>query len=126
MYDNLWCPYCSKYKCETLCHEIISKYLGQPSKMRQPEFLKTPEFLAGLKLDIFYTEYGFAVEVQREQHEKYVEFFHKGDPKSFIKQQAWDQFKKNCVKKLDCLKIRLVLRRPLYSYSRTPLRIGSH
>ncbi|RIA92071.1 hypothetical protein C1645_821232 [Glomus cerebriforme] len=38
-----------------------------------------------LQLDIFYLEYVFAIEVQ-EQHEKYIEFFHKDD---FIKQQSF-------------------------------------
>ncbi|RHZ74995.1 hypothetical protein Glove_218g33 [Diversispora epigaea] len=28
-----WCPYCSKYARENLCREIISKYLGPPSKI---------------------------------------------------------------------------------------------
>ncbi|RHZ89758.1 hypothetical protein Glove_11g77 [Diversispora epigaea] len=36
-----WCPYCSKYKRENLCREIVSKYLGPPSKIRQPDFLET-------------------------------------------------------------------------------------
>ena len=31
---------------------------------------------------------------QSKQHEKYIEFFHKGDPNNFIKQQARDQLKK--------------------------------
>ncbi|CAG8821764.1 6034_t:CDS:1, partial [Gigaspora margarita] len=52
----------------------------------------------GLELDIFYPEYGFAIEVQGKQHEKYNEFFHKGDPNNFIKQQAQDQFKKKLSK----------------------------
>ena len=32
--------------------------------------------------------------MQGEQHEKYIEFFHRGDPNNFIKQQARDQLKK--------------------------------
>ena len=48
----------------------------------------------GLELDIFYPQYGFAIEVQGVQHEKYIEFFHNGDPNNFIKQQARDQLKK--------------------------------
>ncbi|POG71034.1 hypothetical protein GLOIN_2v1775267 [Rhizophagus irregularis DAOM 181602=DAOM 197198] len=49
-----------------------------------------------LQLDIFYPEYGFAIEMQGEQHEK-LEFFHRGDPNNFIKQQAGDQLKKDCL-----------------------------
>ncbi|CAG8633475.1 7117_t:CDS:1, partial [Paraglomus occultum] len=45
-------------------------------------------------LDIFYPQYGFAIEVQGIQHEKYHEFFHGGDPNNFIKQQTRDQLKK--------------------------------
>ena len=48
----------------------------------------------GLEIDIFYPQYDFAIEVQGIQHEKYHEFFHKGDPNNFIKQQARDQLKK--------------------------------
>ncbi|KAF0429260.1 hypothetical protein F8M41_005727 [Gigaspora margarita] len=38
--DNTWCPYCSKYKHERLCQEIVSKYLGPPFEIRRPDFLK--------------------------------------------------------------------------------------
>ncbi|RHZ69859.1 hypothetical protein Glove_277g19 [Diversispora epigaea] len=93
--QNAWCPYCSKYKRENLCREIVSKYLGPPSKIRQPEFLKTPEHPSGLYLDIYYPEYGFAIEVQGEQHKYYIEFFHRGNPNNFIKQQERDQHKKD-------------------------------
>ncbi|RHZ45875.1 hypothetical protein Glove_645g34 [Diversispora epigaea] len=88
------CLYCSKYKREELCREIVSKYHGPSSENRWPNFLKTPEHKLGLQLDIPYYDYGFAIEVQGQQHEKYHEFFHKGDPDNFIKQQARDQLKK--------------------------------
>ncbi|RHZ50107.1 hypothetical protein Glove_505g61 [Diversispora epigaea] len=81
--QNSWCPFCL-HKHENLCREIISKYFGPPSKIRRPEFLKTPEHPVGLELDIPYYDYGFAIEVQGEQHEKYNKFFHKGDPNNFI------------------------------------------
>ncbi|RHZ82172.1 hypothetical protein Glove_113g65 [Diversispora epigaea] len=93
--NGTWCPYCSnKYMRENLCRKIVSKYLGLPSENNRPDFLKTPEHPVGLELDIPYYGYGFAIEVQGEQHEKYNEFFYKGDPNNFIKQQARDQLKK--------------------------------
>ncbi|RHZ88569.1 hypothetical protein Glove_22g83 [Diversispora epigaea] len=92
--DNTWCPYCSKYKHERLCREIMSKYLGPPSKIRRPDFLKTLDHPTGLELDIYYPQYGFATEVQGEQHEGYIEFFNNGDPNNFTKQQERDQLKK--------------------------------
>ncbi|CAG8514693.1 8815_t:CDS:2 [Scutellospora calospora] len=92
--DNTWYPYCSKYKRESLCREIMSKYLRPPSKIRQPDFLKTLDHLTGLELDIYYLQYGFATEVQGEQHERYIEFFYNGDPNNFTKQQEQDQLKK--------------------------------
>ncbi|KAF0553528.1 hypothetical protein F8M41_020256 [Gigaspora margarita] len=55
--------------------------------IRQPEFLKTPEHPN-------YPEYGFAIEVQGEQHDHCIEFFHRRDSNNFIKQQARDQLKK--------------------------------
>ncbi|CAI2170857.1 13627_t:CDS:2 [Funneliformis geosporum] len=39
-------------------------------------------------------KYSFAIEVQGVQHEKYIKFFHNGDPNTFIKQQAQDQLKR--------------------------------
>ncbi|CAB5380354.1 unnamed protein product [Rhizophagus irregularis] len=110
--QGCWCPYCAGhmqltledakqialsrhgFKREQLCREIVAKYLGLPSENRRPDFLKIPEHPKGLELDIPYYEYGFAIEVQGEQHEKYIEFFHRGDPNNFIKQQAQDQLKK--------------------------------
>ncbi|RHZ85464.1 hypothetical protein Glove_65g101 [Diversispora epigaea] len=43
--------------------------------------------------NIYYPEYGFAIEVQG-QHEKYIKFFHSGDHNNLIKQQERDQLKK--------------------------------
>ena len=51
--QGTWCPFCPKYKREKLCREILTKYLGYPSLIRRPEFLKTQ--------DIFYPQYGFAI-----------------------------------------------------------------
>ncbi|CAI2174019.1 5957_t:CDS:2 [Funneliformis geosporum] len=56
-------------------------YLGLPSENRRQDFLKIPEHSKGLELDIYYPEYGFAIEVQ------YLVFFHRGDPNHVIKQQ---------------------------------------
>ncbi|CAG8623370.1 10608_t:CDS:1 [Paraglomus occultum] len=93
MHCNSWCPYC-KHKHENLCREIVAKYLGPPSENRWPDFLKTPEHPTGLQLDIPYYHYGFAIEVQGIQHEQYIQFFHRGDQKNFIKQQEHDQLKR--------------------------------
>ncbi|CAG8636071.1 6231_t:CDS:2 [Paraglomus occultum] len=87
-----WCPMC-RFKRGNLCRKIVSKYLGPSSKNRQPDFLKNPKHPTGLQLDIPYYHYGFAIEVQGPQHEKYIEFFHNRDPKNFIKQQERDQLK---------------------------------
>ncbi|CAI2176067.1 16110_t:CDS:2 [Funneliformis geosporum] len=95
------------YKRERLCQEIMSKYLGPPSKIRRPDFLKTLDHPTGLELDIYYPQYGFATEVQGEQHEKYIEFFHRGDPNNFIKQQARDQLKKELCEE-NCIALRYV------------------
>ncbi|RIB08326.1 hypothetical protein C2G38_2111423 [Gigaspora rosea] len=39
-YHNSWYPFCRYYQRENLCREIISKYLGPPSKIHRPNFLK--------------------------------------------------------------------------------------
>jgi hypothetical protein len=83
-----------------LCYEIITKYLGSPSsKNRRPDFLKTSKHPSGLELDIYYPQYGLAIELQRRQHEKYIKFFHNSDPNNFIKTR--DQLKKE---QPDCTK----------------------
>ncbi|RGB42492.1 hypothetical protein C1646_750996 [Rhizophagus diaphanus] len=92
--ENTWCPYCDRFKHENLCRKVITKYLGPPSANRWPDFLKTSEHPRGLELDIPYYYYSFAIEVQGIQHEKYHEFFHRGDPMEFTKQQERDQLKK--------------------------------
>ena len=99
-----WCPFCSKYKREKLCHDILTKYLSPPSLIHKPNFLKTPDCPTGLELDIYYPEYGFAIEVQGVQHEKYIKFFHNGDPNNFIKHQL----KKELCEE-NCISLRLVL-----------------
>jgi hypothetical protein len=55
--------------------------------------LKIPEHPQGLELDIYYPQYGFAIEVQGKQHEQHIKYFHK-DPEEFKKQLMRDQLKK--------------------------------
>ena len=55
-----WCPFC-RNKCEKFCREIVTKCLGSPSNIRRPDFLKTYDHL---ELDIYYPEFGLAIEVQ--------------------------------------------------------------
>ncbi|CAG8805321.1 18608_t:CDS:2, partial [Racocetra fulgida] len=50
------------------------------------------------EFDIPYYDLGFAIEVQEEQYNKYIKFFHKGDPNIFAKQQERDQLKKKLCK----------------------------
>ncbi|CAB5217271.1 unnamed protein product [Rhizophagus irregularis] len=68
-YQRSWCPFCQN-KHENICREIVTNYLGPPSENCWPDFLKTPKYSRGLQLDIFYPKYGFAIEVQEEQHGK--------------------------------------------------------
>ncbi|CAH1769218.1 2243_t:CDS:1 [Entrophospora sp. SA101] len=91
--QNSWCPFCCKYKREKICHGIVSKYLGPPSSIRRPDFLKTLEHPTGLELDIYYPEFGFAIEVQGKQHKHYIRHFHR-TPEGFNKMLARDQLKK--------------------------------
>ncbi|CAG8776981.1 19721_t:CDS:2, partial [Racocetra persica] len=87
--QHTWYPFCSK-KHKDLCRKIITKYLGSPSPIRKPDFLKTPEYPTGLELDISYYDYGFVIEVQGIQHEHQIKFFHPNF-EDFEKQQTWDQ-----------------------------------
>ncbi|CAI2196023.1 19910_t:CDS:2, partial [Funneliformis geosporum] len=47
------------------------------SNIRQPDFLKTPKHSSGLHLDIYYPQYGLAIEVQGKQHKHYIEHYHR-------------------------------------------------
>ncbi|CAJ0834771.1 2928_t:CDS:2 [Entrophospora sp. SA101] len=77
---NGWCPFCrNKYE------DLISIWV---------------------KLDIYYPEYGLAIEVQREQHERYVEFFHR-DQNGFNKQLYRDQLKKELCEE-NCIVLRYI------------------
>jgi hypothetical protein len=87
-----WCPYCLN-KHESLCREIITNILGPPSDIRKPDFLKTLEYPRGLELDIYYPQYGFAIEVQGKQHKQYVKHFHKNE-EDLEKQLIRDRIKK--------------------------------
>jgi len=102
-HSKAWCPYCLN-KHENLCREVITNILGPPSSIRRPDFLKIPEHPRGLELDIYYPQYGFAIEVQGKQHEQHVKYFHKG-PEEFEKQLMRDQLKKElCEKNLIVLR----------------------
>ena len=97
-------PILLKNKHENLCREVITKILGPPSNIRKPDFLKTSEHPRGLELDIYYPQYGFAIEVQGKQHEQHIKYFHK-DSKEFKKQLMRDQLKKElCEKNLIVLR----------------------
>ncbi|CAG8510757.1 16471_t:CDS:1 [Racocetra persica] len=89
---KLWCPYCLN-KHENLCSKIVTKILSPPSDIRRPDFLKTPEYPRRLELDIYYPQYGFAIEVQGKQHKQYVKYFHKSE-KNFGEQLIRDQLKR--------------------------------
>ncbi|RHZ81418.1 hypothetical protein Glove_120g201 [Diversispora epigaea] len=60
----------------------------QVLKMKKSDFLKTLEYLQKLEFNISYYNYDFAIEVQKEQHEKYNKFFHRGNLNNYIKQQT--------------------------------------
>ncbi|CAI2184220.1 13117_t:CDS:2 [Funneliformis geosporum] len=54
-----WCRRCSIL--------VITNILGPPSSIRRPDFLKIPEHPRGLELDIYYPQYGFAIEEDFEK-----------------------------------------------------------
>ncbi|RHZ58883.1 hypothetical protein Glove_367g4 [Diversispora epigaea] len=70
-HQGTWCPLC-KNKREKLCRNIVSKYLGPPSTIRRPIFTKTSEHPYGLELDIYYPQYGLAIEYDDKDPEKTI------------------------------------------------------
>ncbi|CAG8745110.1 37793_t:CDS:2 [Gigaspora margarita] len=65
--------------------EIVTKYLGYHQKIRRPDFLKTLEYPNGLELDIYY---GFAIEVQGEQHENMSNSFIEAIPINLLNSKS--------------------------------------
>ncbi|RIA90150.1 hypothetical protein C1645_823713 [Glomus cerebriforme] len=105
--NSNWCPYCTGNTrltledMRTLAQKkggggLSDKYYNVSTKLKW--ICKNDHIWeavpARLELDISYYEYDFAIKVQGEQHEKFNKFFHRGNPNNFIKQQAWDQLKK--------------------------------
>jgi hypothetical protein len=82
-----------------LIKDTIENYLGSPSENCCPDFLKILKYFR-FQLDIFYPEHDFAIEVQGEQHEKYIEFFHRGDPNNFINNKHRINSRKNYMKRI--------------------------
>ncbi len=70
-----WCPHCRASAAERRCRAILTRLLGPPSVQRRPAFTRTPDTPVGLELDIYYPQYGFAVEVQGDQHGRWVRHF---------------------------------------------------
>ncbi|RIA84323.1 hypothetical protein C1645_742410 [Glomus cerebriforme] len=91
---------CGLSEVKEIAHSrgVITNILGPPSSIRRPDFLKIPEHPRGLELNIYYPQYGFAIEVQGKQHEQHIKYFHK-DPEEFEKQLMRDQLKKNFAKR---------------------------
>jgi len=81
--------------------------------------LKIPEHPQGLELNIYYPQYGFAIEVQGKQHEQHIKYFHK-DPEEFKKQLMRDQIKKEL-----CIENYIVLRYVWY-YEDSYIVISNH
>ncbi|GES77973.1 putative nuclease [Rhizophagus clarus] len=118
--NKTWCPYCANNRPCTLEDAkqlaynrkgaCLSEYYINNVQLYYGCVIKSIECSTGLELNIYYPEYGFAIEVQAVQHEKYIKFFHNGDPNNFIKQQARDQLKKElCEKNQIALRRRMIL-----------------
>jgi hypothetical protein len=75
-----WCPYCSGYKSEELCREIIEKYLLEKFPKKKPKFLE------GLELDGYNEELNMAFEYNGRQHDDYIPHFHRDGVEDFERQ----------------------------------------
>ncbi|PKK64010.1 hypothetical protein RhiirC2_854623 [Rhizophagus irregularis] len=110
--NKTWCPYCANNRPCTLDDAkqlaynrngacLSEYYINNRSALlwmcdKKHRWFATFDNVKHLNsIDIYYPEYGFAIEVQ---HEKYIKFFHNGNPNNFIKQQARDQLKKELCK----------------------------
>ncbi|CAG8504969.1 5075_t:CDS:2 [Cetraspora pellucida] len=101
-----WCAQCAGIKpcgleaCKEIAYSKGGVYLSPEYKningLMQWECNKGHKWFAsfnGLELDIYYPQYGFAIEVQGKQHEQYIKHFHKNE-EDFKKQLMRDQIKR--------------------------------
>lgn len=71
-----WCPHCGHKRRENSVRKFLEGLLEKASDVRRPRWTRTRDTPVGLELDIWYPGFGFAIEVQGEQHRSHVEYFH--------------------------------------------------
>lgn len=82
------CPYCTTYKNENECRQIIEK-------LTKCHFIKErPKFLNKLEYDGYNDDLKIAFEYNGEQHYYYIPFFHYGKKANLEKQKKHDLLKK--------------------------------
>lgn len=88
-----WCPHCDCSQLQLRCQLVAEAYLGPCQPDAWPRFLVTAETPKGLELDIYYPQYGLAIEAQGIRHRQELKYFHKthGD---FVRQQLRDRIKR--------------------------------
>jgi hypothetical protein len=92
-YLKTWCPHCRSSGPEQIARALLTRALGPPSPVRRPPFTWTAASPRGLELDLFYPQFGFAVEVQGEQHRRWVPHF-QPDEAAFEAQCRRDELKR--------------------------------
>jgi len=95
-------------KGETECRRVLEKIFRIPFNKSRPNFLSNPVTDGGhnLELDCFNERLGLAVEYDREQHMKYIPFFHK-NKEAFLNQKYRDELKNRMCKDNDIILIRV-------------------
>ena len=99
IFSGAWCGKCHEeqnFAGETKCREIFEELFSKPFAKDRPEWLIGPKGRP-LELDGYNEGLKIAFEYNGIQHYQYHEFFHKGDPREFQKEQEYDALKdKEC------------------------------
>ena len=94
--SNIYYTYENKGKRESHVRHILQNIFQKPFASTRPSWLKNPQTKRKLEIDCYNAELRIAVEVDGEQHSRYIPHFHK-TYSNFLKQQERDLMKSKMI-----------------------------
>jgi very-short-patch-repair endonuclease len=94
--NNIYYTYENKGKREAHVRRILQSIFQKPFASCRPAWLKNPHTKRKLEIDCYNAELRIAVEIDGEQHSKYLPHFHKTHS-NFLKQQERDLMKSKMI-----------------------------
>ena len=94
--NNIYYTYENKGKRESHVRHILQNMFQKPFASTRPSWLKNPHTKRKLEIDCYNAELRIAVEVDGEQHSRFLPHFHKTYT-NFLKQQERDLMKSKMI-----------------------------